>query len=77
MSRNARIGLVLFAIYTACYFLFVGLNAFAAETMAQSVIPNVNLATISGFALIAGALVLSLIYGVLCALLGDQQGQSR
>lgn len=74
MSRNAKIGLVLFFIYTTFYAVYVGLNAFAPETMAQTPIPNVNLAVIYGFALIIVALLMSLIYGALCYVCGDRQG---
>ncbi|SFI45085.1 DUF485 domain-containing protein [Planctomicrobium piriforme] len=73
MSRNARIGLVLFAIYLVFYAGFVGLNAFSPETMAQTPIPNVNLAILYGFALIIVALVLSLLYGALCFASGDRR----
>jgi uncharacterized membrane protein (DUF485 family) len=68
MNRNARLGLRFFAIYAAVYLGFVLLNAFAPETMDQTPLAGINLAVISGLGLIVFALVLSLIYGLMCAL---------
>jgi uncharacterized membrane protein (DUF485 family) len=65
-SRNSRIGMVLFLVYLAFYGGFVGLSAFAPEAMEATPIAGVNLAILYGFALIAAALVLALLYGWLC-----------
>lgn len=64
-ARNARVGLVLFAVYLALYAGFMGLSAFAHEQMARPVLAGVNLAIIYGFGLIVAALALSLVYMVL------------
>jgi uncharacterized membrane protein (DUF485 family) len=64
-ARNARIGLVLFALYLAFYAAFVILTAFAAEWM-QTEIAGVNVAIYSGFGLIAGAFLMALVYLWLC-----------
>jgi len=74
MARNAKIGLVLFVVYLLCYAGFVGLNAFSPQVMAQTPYPQINLATVYGFGLILLALLLSLVYGVLCFFCGDRQG---
>jgi len=66
MTRQARIGLILFAIYLVFYGAFVGLNAFAPWTMATTPIAGINLAVPYGFALIVLALVLAALYGYLC-----------
>jgi uncharacterized membrane protein (DUF485 family) len=66
MSRNARLGLVLFFIYLALYGGFVLLNTFRAQLMELTPFGGVNLAVLYGFGLIVAALVLALIYGVLC-----------
>lgn len=76
MNRNAKIGLFLFFVYLAFYSVFVGLNAFSPETMAQTPFPGINLATVYGFALILLALLLSLVYGALCYICGDRQGNA-
>ncbi len=65
-TRNARIGIVLFAVYLLLYGGFVFLNAFAADLMETTPIAGVNLAILYGFGLIIAALVLALLYGVLC-----------
>ena len=65
-NRNARIGLILFFVYLAFYGGFVLLAAFSPSTMARTPWAGVNLAIWYGFALIAAALLLALIYGYLC-----------
>jgi uncharacterized membrane protein (DUF485 family) len=71
-KRNARIGLILFAVYLLLYGGFVFLNAFAPQTMEITPIPGINLAIIYGFALIIAALVLAGVYGLLCKS-GDEE----
>jgi uncharacterized membrane protein (DUF485 family) len=65
MARNARVGLILFAIYLVFYVAFVVLTAFAADWM-QTEVAGINVAIYSGFGLIAGAFLLALIYLWLC-----------
>lgn len=65
-NRNARIGLILFVVYLAFYGGFVLLAAFSPATMARTPWAGVNLAIWYGFALIAAALLLALVYGYLC-----------
>lgn len=64
-ARNARYGLVLFALYFTFYAVFVGLNAFKPDAMSVS-LGGINLAVIYGMGLIIAALVLALIYCWLC-----------
>lgn len=64
VQRNTRLGLQLFALYAAFYAAFVLLNAFAPGVMDTKPLLGLNLAVLSGFALIVLALVLALIYGV-------------
>ncbi|MGL4514442.1 MAG: DUF485 domain-containing protein [Lacipirellulaceae bacterium] len=63
-SHNARLGLVLFAVYLACYAAFIAVNAYDAELMDRAPFGGVNLAVLSGGGLIALAFVLALTYGV-------------
>ncbi len=65
-NRNARYGLVLFAVYLVLYGGFVFINAFAPKHMDRIVWRGLNLAVLYGFALIAAALLISLVYGWLC-----------
>lgn len=64
-ARNARYGMRLFLAYLALYGGFVGLNAFAPQTMAVNV-AGINLAIWYGLGLIAAAMVLAVIYTILC-----------
>ena len=66
LSRNAKIGLVLFGIYVLLYSGFVFLNAFAPQTMEATPVAGVNLAILSGFGLIITALAMAMLYGWLC-----------
>ena len=64
--RNARVGLVLFALYSSFYASFVLVNAFAPNLM-DTVLPGgVNVAVVSGFLLILGAAILAVVYARLC-----------
>ncbi|HEV8292846.1 MAG TPA: DUF485 domain-containing protein [Tepidisphaeraceae bacterium] len=65
-ARNARYGLWLFAVYLALYAGFMGLSAFEPQLMSKTPFGGVNLAIIYGFGLIVAALVLAVIYMVLC-----------
>ena len=65
-SRNARIGLVLFGVYLLLYGGFVFINAFSPDTMEQTPVAGVNLAILYGFGLIVAALVMAVIYGLVC-----------
>ena len=64
-ARNARYGMVLFVIYLLIYGGFV-VSVFWPEVMAREALFGVNLAITYGFALIAIAMVLALIYTWLC-----------
>ncbi len=70
--RNARIGMLLFVVYTACYAAFVLTAAFAPRRMAARPWAEINLAIWSGFGLLLLALVLSLLYSWLCRGRGER-----
>ncbi len=65
-ARNARLGFFLFGFYLLLYSGFVLLNAFSPETMETTPLVGINLAILYGFGLIVAAIVLSLLYGLLC-----------
>jgi uncharacterized membrane protein (DUF485 family) len=73
ITRNARHGLRLFVLYCVFYAGFVIVNAFRPDWMEKSPLAGINLAVLYGFALILGALVMSLVYGWLCRTPGDQE----
>ena len=72
---NARLGIVLFILYLLIYAGFVALSAFVPSVMSKPVIGGVNLAVVYGFALIALALILALVYMFLCR--RDDEGAKR
>ena len=63
--HNARLGLRLFAVYFAGYAGFVAVTALAPADVGRPV-GGLTAAVVAGFALIAGAVVLSLVYALLC-----------
>ena len=65
-AHNARIGFILFAVYSVFYGSFVLLNAFAPDIMEIKPVAGINLAILYGFGLIIVALLLSLAYGMMC-----------
>lgn len=64
--HNAKLGLILFAIYLVFYLGFVLTSAFKADVMDTVVLAGLNLAIVYGFALIVIALVMAMIYGLMC-----------
>ncbi len=62
-SRNARLGMRLFLLYSLFYAAFVLTNAFAPSVMEATPVAGLNLAILSGFGLILLAFVVALIYG--------------
>ena len=71
LSRNSRIGFVLFCVYLLLYGGFVLLNAFSPNTMEITPVAGINLAILYGFGLILAAFVLAMLYGFLCTAAGD------
>ncbi|GIW99606.1 MAG: hypothetical protein KatS3mg111_2939 [Pirellulaceae bacterium] len=65
-SPHARWGITLFAIYTLFYVAYVFVMAFIPEQSQREWIGGVNLAVWWGFALIAVAFVLAVVYGWTC-----------
>jgi len=65
-ARNSRYGLWLFALYVILYGGFMALAAFQPQLMGKAPFGGVNLAIMYGMGLIVAALVLALIYMVLC-----------
>lgn len=64
--HNAVVGMGLFVVYLAAYVGFVYLATFSPGSMSQTPLWGLNLAILYGMGLIAGALVVALIYTLLC-----------
>ena len=73
-SRNARYGLILFAVYVVLYGSFVALNTFDPQLMARPFLLGLNLAIVYGLTLIVAAFVLAMVYAFLCGRSGDPVG---
>ena len=71
-AHNARIGFILFAVYSVFYAAFVLLNAFVPDLMEVKPVAGINLAILYGFGLIVVALILSLVYGMMCKTEGSE-----
>jgi len=62
---KTRLGIWMFILYTLTYAVFVAINAVKPSIM-QTVVMGQTVAVLYGFALIAFALVLAIIYNQLC-----------
>lgn len=61
-----RLGVRMFLIYLVVYAGFVLINLIKPTLMETTVLAGTNLATVYGFSLIIFAILLSLLYSVLC-----------
>ena len=66
VSYNTYLGIILFCIYTIFYGGFMLLSAFKPDLMGTPSLGGLNLSITFGFALIAFALVLALLYLAIC-----------
>ena len=64
LTYNAKLGLVLFAVYTSFYAQFVLVSAFRVEWMGV-LWGGVPISVWAGFGLIAAAVAMAVLYGVL------------
>jgi len=66
INRNARCGLILFAIYVVLYGGFMLLSVAWPQVLGYHAIAGVNVAIVYGVGLIVAALVLAIVYMSLC-----------
>jgi uncharacterized membrane protein (DUF485 family) len=66
VAPNAKLGLGLFLVYLILYVGFMAIVTYQHELFASTPFGGVNLAIIYGMGLIISALVLALIYMMLC-----------
>lgn len=71
-TYKTQVGLILFLIYGAVYASFVVINTFNPTAMGQIVFAGLNLAIVYGFGLIILAIVMGLIYNVICTRAEDR-----
>lgn len=65
-GAKAKLGLLLFGIYSLVYAGFVIINTISPNTMGKTILLGLNLAVVYGFGLIVLAVVMGLIYNQLC-----------
>ena len=65
-DAKARLGLILFIVYSIVYAGFVVINTVCPKTMGETVFLGLNLAVVYGFGLIILAIVMGLIYNAMC-----------
>lgn len=75
--KKARLGVIMFVVYTLVYagFVFIGLSK--PELMGLEMIGGQNLAIIYGFGLIVLAIVMGFIYNYLCTKLEDKYSKNN
>jgi uncharacterized membrane protein (DUF485 family) len=66
-QRNARYGLLLFAVYFAFYGSFMAINLAAPKLMSSESLGGMNVAIVFGFSLILAAIGLALVYMWMCS----------
>ena len=66
IQHNRRLGLILFAVYSAVYLAFTLVNAFLPKVVEWTPMGGINLTTWWGLGLIGLAFLMSLLYGGLC-----------
>lgn len=67
IEYKRRIGAYMFALYGFIYAGFVAINIVKPVLMEKIILGGLNLAVIYGFGLIIFALILALIYNLMCA----------
>lgn len=67
VAYKTRLGVWMFLSYCIFYAGFVLINLWKATLMEQVIFLGLNLATVYGFALIVVALILAIIYNILCS----------
>ncbi len=64
--KKTKLGLILFAVYSVVYIIFVAINTVNPVLMETPVFLGLNLAVVYGFGLIILAIVMGLIYNQIC-----------
>ncbi len=65
-EKKAKLGVILFVLYSIVYAVFVSITVFNYEAMGKIVFANLNLAVVFGFGLIIFAILLGIVYNFVC-----------
>lgn len=74
---KAKIGIWLFIFYSVVYAIFVALAVTYYESMKEIVFAGQNLAVVYGFGLIVFAVILGIIYNIICTRLEDKMNKEE
>jgi uncharacterized membrane protein (DUF485 family) len=74
--KKAKLGVILFIVYTIIYAGFVLIGLFKPELMGLELIGGQNIAIIYGFGLIALAVVMGFIYNYFCTKMEDKMNKN-
>ncbi len=75
-KKKAKLGVILFFIYTIIYSGFVLIGLTKPELMGLELIGGQNIAIIYGFGLIALAIVMGFVYNYFCSKLEDKMNKN-
>jgi uncharacterized membrane protein (DUF485 family) len=76
-EKKAKIGIWLFILYSIIYAVFVAIAVTSYETMSEIVFAGQNLAVVFGFGLIIFAVLLGVIYNIICTRLEDKMNKEE
>jgi uncharacterized membrane protein (DUF485 family) len=65
-SYKSKLGLIMFAVFTPIYLAFVVISVVSPSFMATDV-GSLNLSIVSGFGIIILAVILAIVYNMLCS----------
>lgn len=74
-AAKTKLGLILFAFYSAIYAGFVIINTLTPKTMGTKIFLGLNLAVVYGFGLIILAIVMGVIYNHICTKMEDRMNK--
>ena len=75
-EKKAKLGVILFFVYTIIYAGFVAIGLTYPELMGLEVMAGQNLAIVYGFGLIVLAIVMGFVYNYFCSKMEDKMNKN-
>lgn len=76
-AKKAKLGVIMFFVYTAVYAGFVLIGLMKPELMGIELIAEQNIAIIYGFGLIVLAIIMGFIYNYFCTKMEDEMNKTN
>lgn len=76
-AKKAKLGVILFLVYTLVYAGFVIIGLTDPELLGKPIIGNQNLAIVYGFGLIILAIVMGFVYNFFCTRMEDSMNTKK